>query len=315
MIEGHVFNMTLSMGISIYPQHGTTSQELLEHADIAMYEVKKKTRDGFKIYDALMSSRVATKASMFSEVKKALKQNEFVMHYQPIIDFNTNLIIGAEALVRWHHSKYGILQPESFLEFILSGDMDKEFGDMVILNVLKDLAILNKTFINQKLTLSINISRDQFFNPNFCSDILDLSKKYNIDKSQIELKIVEMQINQNSTVAKEKIESLHLMGFKIVLDDFGIEHSSLNNLKNFKVYKLKIDKSFIKNIIEDENDLNITKSIVNTAKLFNIKVQAEGIETKEQYLKLKNMGCDFSQGFYHSTALSIDDFISYYNKI
>ncbi|HEY9204008.1 MAG TPA: EAL domain-containing protein [Sulfurimonas sp.] len=313
-IDTHIFNVTLSIGIAIYPQHGTTRQELLKNADIAMYEVKKTKRDDFRVYNSTMSSEAATKLSMKAEIRRALEQNEFVMHYQPVIDFQTNSVVGAEALVRWYHSKRGILEPIEFLELVLSGDMDREFNCMVISKVLNDLAIMNKTFLNKKLVISVNISKDQFFNPTFSSNVSEASKSYSIDKSQIEFKIVENQIMKNSSAAKENIETLHLMGFRIALDDFGIEHSSLNHLKNFKVDKLKIDRSFIKNIAQDENDLNIVKSIVNTAKLFNLKVQAEGIETKEQYRELKKIGCDFSQGFYHSSALSMNDFICYFNR-
>ncbi|TKI70845.1 EAL domain-containing protein [Sulfurimonas crateris] len=313
-IDTHIFNVTLSIGIAIYPQHGTTRQELLKNADIAMYEVKKTKRDDFRIYDKSMSSEAATKLSMKADIRRALEKNEFVMHYQPVIDFKTNSIVGAEAFVRWHHSKRGILEPSEFLELVLSGDMDKEFNCMVVSKVLNDLVIMNKTFLNKKLVVSVNISKNQFFNPTFSSNVSEASKSYSIDKSQIEFKIVENQIMKNSSVAKENIETLHLMGFKIALDDFGVEHSSLNNLKNFKVDKLKIDRSFIKNIAQDENDLNIVKSIVNTAKLFNLKVQAEGIETQKQYMELKKIGCDFSQGFYHSSALSMDDFIDYFNR-
>lgn len=313
-IDTNIFNVSLSIGIAIYPQHAATSDDLLKNADIAMYEVKKEKRDGFKIYKKLMSNRAATKLLMQADIKRALKEKEFVMHYQPVVDFHNNSVVGAEALVRWYNTKKGILEPKDFLELVLSGDMEKEFGCMVFLKVLEDLKILNKNILDKKLTISINISKEQFFNPSFCSDLEDTSKKYNIDRSQIELKIVESQVMQNISVAKDIIKKLHLMGFKIVLDDFGVEYSSLNHLKLFEVDKLKIDKSFIKNMIKDKNDLNITKSIINIAKLFNLKVQAEGIETKEQYLKLKDIGCDYSQGFYHSNPMPIDDFINYVNK-
>jgi len=313
-IDTNIFNVSLSIGIAIYPQHAATSDDLLKNADIAMYEVKKEKRDGFKIYRKLMSNRAATRLLMQADIKRALKEKEFVMHYQPVVDFHNNSVVGAEALVRWYNTKKGILEPKDFLELVLSGDMEKEFGCMVFSKVLEDLKILNKNILDKKLTISINISKEQFFNPSFCSDLKDTSKKYNIDRSQIELKIVESQVMQNISVAKDIIKKLHLMGFKIVLDDFGVEYSSLNHLKLFEVDKLKIDKSFIKNMIKDKNDLNITKSIINTAKLFNLKVQAEGIETKEQYLKLRDIGCDYSQGFYHSNPLPIDDFINYFNK-
>lgn len=315
VIDKNIFNVTLSIGVSVYPEHGTIAQDLVRNADIAMYEVKKTTKDSFKIYDKFMSRKVAMKLLMQTEIRRALKQDEFVIHYQPIVDLNGNFVVGSEALVKWHSTERGVLEQDDFLEFILSGDMEKEFGFMIVSKVFEDLIAFNKLFPNEKLTISINIFNHQLLNLNFYSDIENISKKYDIDRSQIELKIVESQIVKNISAVKENIINLYLMGFKIVLDGFGIEYSSLNHLKNFKIDKLKIDRSFIKNIVEDQNDLKITKSIINTAKLFDMKVQADGIETKEQYLMLKDIGCHYSQGLYHSDALPREDFIKIVNNI
>ncbi len=314
-IDGEIFNITLSIGISIYPQHGTSRHDLLKNADIAMYEVKRSTRDNFKAYDQFMSNNIYTKLFMQNSVRKALKKDEFVMYYQPVINLHTNSIVGAEALVRWSKSKNNVLEPAHFLKFVLSGDMSKEFGDMVVSKVLQDLTLLNEVFLNKKLILSINISKDQLLNSNFSSEFISLFKNYNITPSQIELEIFEVEIIQNSDIVKKNIENLSSIGFSIVFDNFGIGNSSLSFLRDIKVDKLKIDRSFIKNMIENKKDLKITKSIVDMAKLFDLKVQAEGVETKEQYMKLKNMGCDYSQGFYYSSAAPMHDFINFCNKI
>lgn len=314
-IDDKIFNITLSIGASIYPQHGTSRHDLLKNADIAMYEVKRSTRDNFKIYDQFMSNNIYTKLFMQNSVRKALKKDEFVMYYQPVINLHTNSIVGAEALVRWNKSKNNILEPANFLKFVLSGDMSKEFGDMVVSKVLQDLTLLNEVFSNKKLILSINISKEQLLNSAFSSEFISLFENYNITPSQIELEIFEVEIIQNSDIVKKNIENLSSIGFGIVFDNFGVGNSSLSFLRDIKVDKLKIDRSFIKNMIEDKKDLKIAKSIVDMAKLFDLKVQAEGVETKEQYIKLKNMGCDYSQGFYYLSAAPVHDFINFCNKI
>lgn len=314
-VENQIFHVGLSIGVAIYPQHGRTSGDLLKNADIAMYEVKKSTRGDFKIYSKLMSTKIAVTISIQNEIKKALKDDMFVIHYQPIMDMHTSFIVGAEALVRWNHSKKGILEPESFLQYVLLGDIGREFGCMVLSKVLKDLNHINETLPKSKLQISINISKYQLSNSTFCFDFLNIFEKNFIKANQVGLEIVETEIMQNSDMVKKNVEELSFCGFNIAFDNFGTGYSSLSYLRDIKVDKLKIDKSFVKNMLENEKDLNIVKSIIDIGKLFNLSIQAQGVETKEQYLKLKEIGCHFSQGFYHSQPLGVDDFIRYYNKI
>lgn len=314
-VENQIFHVGLSIGVAIYPQHGSSSEELVKNADIAMYEVKKSTRGDFKIYSKLMSTKIAVTTSMQNNIKKALKNDMFIVHYQPVIDMHKGSVVGAEALVRWNHPEKGILEPESFLQYVLSGDIGREFGCMVLSKVLKDLKHINDTLIENKLQISINISKYQLSNSTFCSDFLNIFENNFIKVSQVGLEIVETEIMQNSEIIKKNVEELSFCGFNIAFDNFGTGYSSLSYLRDIKVDKLKIDKSFVKNMLENEKDLNIVKSIIDIGKLFNLKVQAQGIEIKEQYLKLKEIGCHFSQGFYHSQPLCVDDFISYYNKI
>jgi diguanylate cyclase (GGDEF)-like protein/PAS domain S-box-containing protein len=314
-VENQIFYVGLSIGVAIYPQHGISNKDLLKNADIAMYEVKKSTRDDFKIYDKLMSTRIAITASMQNDIKKALEDDMFIVYYQPVIDLRTNSITGAEALVRWNHPQKGILEPDNFLQYVLSGDTGREFGCMVLLKVLKDLKYINETVPENKLQISVNVSKYQLSSPAFCSDFLNIFEKYFIKANQVELEIVETEILQNSDMIKKNIEELSSCGFSIAFDNFGTGYSSLGYLRDIKVDKLKIDKSFVKNMLENEKDLNIVKSIIDIGKLFDLRVQAQGVETKEQYLKLKEIGCHFSQGFYHSHPLRVDDFIGYFNKI
>lgn len=311
-VDGQIFSMSLSVGIAIYPEHGTKSQELLKHADIAMYEVKENGRAGSQIYASSMSKKIMTKTSMMLEIKRALLHKEFVMHYQPVIDFKNKCVSGVEALVRWNHPQRGIIPPDDFLHYILSSELEREFGDLVIESVFQDIQRFNQVFPDTNLSISINISREHFFTPSFCADIAIMMKKYAVEPSQIELELLEVQIMHNTELAKQNIDNLRLMGFRISLDDFGVEYSSLNYLKRFAVDKLKIDRSFVQNISEDPHDLKIVQSIINIGKLFDLKIQVEGIETLAQYDLLKLHGCDFSQGFYHSHAIGFEEFIGYY---
>lgn len=314
-VENQIFHVGLSIGVAIYPQHGKSSEELLKNADIAMYEVKKSTRGDFKIYSKFMSTKIAVTISIQNDIKKALEDDKFVIHYQPVIDMNNGSVVGAEALVRWNHPQKGILEPESFLQYVLSGDIGREFGCIVLSKVLKDLKHINDTLIENKLQISINISKYQLSNSTFCSDFLNIFEKNFIKANQVGLEIVETEIMQNSEIIKKNVEELSICGFNIAFDNFGTGYSSLSYLRDIKVDKLKIDKSFVKNMLENEKDLNIVKSIIDIGKLFNLSIQAQGVETKEQYLKLKEIGCHFSQGFYHSQPLCADDFITYYNRM
>ncbi len=313
-IDGVSFFMTLSLGVAIYPEHAITSQTLLKNADIAMYEVKESGRDNFKIYTESMSEKIINTNAIKVELKNALKRREFVMHYQPVLDFKSGDVVSAEALVRWNHPIKGLLAPESFLNFIFNTELEKEFGDLVIELVLKDLQKINAIFKGNKLIIAINISREHFFTQSFCSDMAGMIKEYNIAPSQVELEILETQLMHNVEQSKENIKNLRTLGIAISLDDFGVEYSSLNYLKEFDINKLKIDRSFIQNIDKDVHDHKITESIINIAKVFDLKIQAEGVETQKQYEKLKELGCDLSQGYLHSRPIGFEEFIWYYKK-
>lgn len=236
------------------------------------------------------------------------------MYYQPVIDFKSGDVVSAEALVRWNHPQRGILSPDTFLEYILNTDLEKEFGDLVIESVFEDLQKLNTIFKGNKLRIAINISREHFFTPSFSSDIVQTMKLYNIDPSQIELEILERQLMSNVNQAKENIQNLSSLGIEMAIDDFGMEYSSLSYLKEFQVDKLKIDKSFIQKMGEDIRDEKITLSIINIAKVFELSVQAEGVETQEQFDMLKKFGCEFSQGYLHSRPMVFEEFIGYYKE-
>lgn len=307
-IDSKIFNMTLSIGISLFPHQGTEQEELLKNADIAMYEVKNNGRNGFKIFNTEFSTNLLAKITMEKDIKNGILNDEFVMYYQPIIDVKTNEIIGAESLVRWNHPTKGLLYPEDFIQYISSKEMQKSFGDMIIKKVAQDIHNLNTT-LNKKLFFAINIFIEQLYHPTFCSDLAKIIQEYDILAQQIELEILETQLMYKKEKANEIINNLHHLGFKIALDDFGIEYSSLNYLKNFKLDKIKIDQSFLKNMQKNESNYKIVQLLISFANIFGLEIHAEGVETKNHYQILKKLQCDFSQGFYHSKAIPLLQFI------
>lgn len=310
-IEDKVFFMTLSIGISMFPDHGIVSEELIKNADVAMYEVKENGRNGYSVYNTVMTDKVTVKVKTQNELRHAIKHDQFVVHYQPVLDFATNKVISAEALIRWDKQNIGIVSPGEFLHFISEGDMNKDFGYLVFRKVMHDMAIMNSNLKCEDFKVAINIAPELFFDFGFAETLLGICNDFSILPTQIELELLETQIMKNPLIAQEKFNQLTQMGFDISLDDFGTGYSSLNYLKNFKVKKLKIDQSFVRDMLVSQSDNAIIKAIINLSQIFDMKVQAEGVETKEAYEVLKNYGCDYSQGYFHSKPLPFEKFIDF----
>lgn len=312
VIEGKIFFMTLSIGISIYPDHGEISEDLIKNADSAMYEVKENGRNGYIMYQNSFSEKLSLKVQTQSDLKSAIEKDEFELFYQPIIDMNSHNITGAEALIRWHHPQKGLLYPASFISYVENSDLIYDFGMMVCAKAFADLAILNQTCTQMnKFRLSINIATKQFFEDDFVLKLTSLMNDFVIDPTQIELEILETQIMQNPEIAQKKFNELHALGIKLALDDFGTGYSSLSYLKNFTIDKLKIDQSFVRDLLEDTNDQAIVQTIITMSKIFNMEVQAEGVETLEHENALMEMGCDFSQGYLYTKPIPLREFVEW----
>ncbi len=309
VIGDKVFFMSLSIGISVFPDHGKDSEDLIKHSDAAMYEVKENGRNGYKLYNQNMSDKISLKVTIQNELKIAIAKDEFEMYYQAVVDIKTKKFVGTEALVRWNHQVRGVLTPIHFINYIEEGGMSVDFGELVFKKVLQDIQIINSKLKNQDLKVSINISPEHFFKYTFVKDIEVFCKDFSIDTKQIELEILETSIMKNSEISKNKLDELHAKGFEIALDDFGTGYSSLSYLKNFKVNKLKIDQSFIRDFLEDNNDKAIVQAVINLAKIFNLKVQAEGVETLEHEKLLHKLDCHLAQGYFYNKPVTLNNFL------
>ncbi len=310
-IEDKVFFMSLSIGIAIYPIHGEDSEDLIKHADAAMYEVKENDRNGFKIYNQAMTDKVSTKLTLQNQLKISMEKDEFEMYYQAIVNVKTKKIIGAEALVRWNHTKRGVLTPFHFINIIEDSRMNIEFGELVFKKVLHDMQAINSAFKHSDFKVSINISAKHFFEPKFVGSLVGFCKDFSIEPSQIELELLETHIMKNSNVSTVKLEKLHEIGFQVAIDDFGTGYSSLSYLKNFKVDKLKIDQSFIRDFLEDKSDMAIVEAIIKLSETFGMRAQAEGIETQEHLELLETLGCDLAQGYHFNMPMQLDAFLNF----
>jgi len=313
VLDQNVFFMTLSIGIAIYPDHGTNSELLTKHADAAMYAVKESGRDGYMIYDEKMTQKVSHKLNIQNELKTSIDEGRFEMYYQAVVDMQNGKYIGAEALVRWNHPVKGVLTPYEFIDFIEDSPMSVRFGLLVLEKVMQDIKRMQKV-VPKDFKVAINISSSHFFKQNFERTLLRICQNAVVDPHNIELELLETHIMQDKQSASQKIETLKSHGFKVAIDDFGTGYSSLSYLKNFNADKLKIDKSFIRDFLEDNNDKDIVEAVIKLSKVFKLKVQAEGVESLEHHELLQKMGCDTAQGYYYNKPLPLHAFLELVKK-
>ncbi|USB33195.1 EAL domain-containing protein [Paenibacillus sp. YPG26] len=307
-INGSKFHVTASMGIAIYPNDGTDAESFMIYADNAMYRSKSKGRNNYTLFDANMKSNSSEKERLSLELalREALEAEQFIVYYQPQVDFTTRKIIGLEALLRWNSPEHGIVAPDKFIPILEETGLISQVGEWV----LREVCYQSKRWVDKgfpKFKMAVNLSSKQFMNDNLVEVISNTLKETGMDPNYLELEITEtmtMDVERAITV----LGQLNTLGVRISIDDFGTGYSSLNYLKKFPIHTLKIDKSFVRDIMLDQNDLNIVSTIISMAHNLNLDVVAEGVETEDQlhFLQMKN--CDTVQGYYFSKPLSVDDF-------
>lgn len=309
-LENATFYLSFSIGIAIYPYHGINTKDLIKNADAAMYEVKKSGRDGVLLYNSEFTKKLLKKVELQNRLKEATKNEDFQVFYQPILNLTSNKIIGAEALIRWFDKKENsYISPEKFIPIAENHGMIFDIGKFVRKQAFEDLLLILNNY-DENFVMSINVSSREFFQNDYVEDLDTMIKDFSINHKNIELEITETHIMQNSHLAINVLNKLKENNINLAIDDFGSGYSSLNYLKKFPINKLKIDKSFILDMLKDEDDRLITQTIINMSKIFKVKVQAEGVESKAHELALKEMGCDFSQGYYHSKPIPINEFLN-----
>ncbi len=301
-LEGRDLILTLSIGIAISPKDGTSASVLLRNADTAMYQAKALGRNTSSFFTPQMNVAMRRRFEIEEQMHGALERNEFELYYQPQIDVKTNTIIGAEALLRWHNIVLGEITPDEFIPIAEQTGLIAPIGVFVINQALR---FLNEwqTVNNQQYTMAVNLSPRQFRDPELVNIIIHALNENTISNECLELEITEGVLMDGQTSIREALLQIDELGIKLSMDDFGTGYSSLSYLREYPFDVLKIDRSFISGITDNKADCNLVKAAIAMSHSLEIKVVAEGVETKEQLDLLNELNCDIAQGFYLSKPL------------
>ncbi len=292
-------NIKASIGISLYPEDGNTAEILIKNADAAMYKSKEKSGTYHHFFKSEMGDRNFENIILENALYKALEKNELVIFYQPQIDSRTNRIMGAEALLRWKHPVKGMVSPIDFIPLAEETGLIVPIGKWVLLNACRQAKEWHaKGFTG--MTVSVNLSGRQFEEDDLIPMIEEILSETGLAPEFLHIELTENQIFKNTQVTLEKMREIKMLGVKIALDDFGTGYSSLGYLKNFPIDTLKIDRSFMFDIIKDKDNAAITSTIITLAQNLGLNVIAEGVEDEEQLKFLMAKNCFFMQGFYFS---------------
>lgn len=299
-------DITCSIGVSLYPIDGTSSETLINNSEAAMYMAKDVGRDSYTFYDEELNSEMLKRFQLENDLRKAILNDEFVVFYQPKVN-SDGAIEGMESLIRWKSPSKGLIPPFVFIPLVERNGMIKDLGQ----TVLQKSCDANKDWQNKgysPLIVAVNLSPFQFQQHDLIANIENVIKNSSLDSRWLELEITESGIMENERDALEKLHELKRMGFSIAIDDFGTGYSSLSKLQDYPIDTLKIDKSFIDNILTNQKTAAISKHIINLSHDLGFKVVAEGVETKEQLDFLIDNGCDQFQGYYFSKPLPEHEF-------
>ncbi|MHB8743402.1 MAG: putative bifunctional diguanylate cyclase/phosphodiesterase [Sulfuricaulis sp.] len=299
-IDGRHIEIGSSLGIAMFPEHGENPEVLLRLADVAMYKAKQ-SHSGYQVYSKELGHGADDQVALQDELRHAITNNELLLHYQPKIDFDAGRVSGVEALVRWQHPQLGLLFPDSFIPQAQQTGLIKPLTHWVLSAALQQIEEWQK--IGLALTVSVNISAINIQDPEFPDQVAKLLAKYAVPPSRLELEITESAMMSEPVRAIKCIKELGAMGLQIAIDDFGTGYSSMAYLKKMLIAKIKIDKSFVMDMIANHNDAVIVRSTVELGHNLGLKVVAEGVESREVWDSLKALGCDSAQGYYMSHPL------------
>ena len=307
-IENHDLNIALSMGIVEYPRHGDDVNILLQRADVAMYNAKNK-RAGYSVYESSEDSHAISRLALASELRQAINNNALRLFYQPKVDLETGNIFGAEALLRWEHTERGFISPDDFIPLAEHTGLIQPITCFVIESATKQCAKWNA--LGHKLLLSINVSMSCIHDARLPAKLNEVILGNKLAPEQITLELTESIFIKDPVRSKKILNNISSMGVGISIDDFGTGYSSLAYLKQLPVNELKIDRSFVMEMLEDENDAAIVRATIDLAHNLGIKVVAEGVESLEAAQQLKKLNCNYAQGYYLGRPMEVDDFIEY----
>ncbi|MBC8006995.1 MAG: EAL domain-containing protein [Prolixibacteraceae bacterium] len=306
-LESHEVQISASVGISVFPDDGQTMEDLIRNADAAMYHSKKSGRNRFEFFTPELNAPVAERLVLANQLRRAIADNQLVLHYQPQFDTATNRLIGAEALVRWNHIDHGLLYPDSFIALAEESDIIHLIGEWVLNEACRQIAQWQARNL-PIVPVAINFSAFQFRRSSLVQGVSSAFSRHGVKPNQLEIELTENAIMQDPKETAKTLDQLHDMGVSLSIDDFGTGYSSLSYLKRFPIDKLKIDRSFVEDLPHDLNDSAIVQAIVNLAKSLRMIVIAEGVETKAQLDFLRSLSCEAYQGFLGGRPIDAERF-------
>lgn len=298
LVNDFDFRLTASIGIVLFMDDNRTVDELMKFADSAMYNAKENGRDAYRFFDPRLQQTMEVKALLIERLHKAISTNAMVLYYQPqIFVKNNQQVIGVEALIRWCDSTHGMISPGSFIPLAEESGLIIPLGKWILREAMGQLKRWESDAVKKEWRISVNVSYKQFEKNDFIDSLKSMMNEFQIDPSKLRLELTEGLLIKNTDAALKKIKIIKALGFSLSIDDFGTGYSSLAYLKQFPVNELKIDQSFIRDLVIDPNDFIIVETILSIGRKFNLEVIAEGVETQEQYEQLISMGCKYFQGY------------------
>lgn len=296
------FRISASIGISLFPRDGSTAEALTQHSDVAMYQVKRSGRNGFRFFDTDLNSHYRQRIELENDLRTALERNEFELHYQPQVSVSQRKVIGVEALLRWNHPLHGLLGPAAFIQVAEEVGLITQISQWVVDRASRQLAIWHRTGY-QDLRLSFNLSPYDFDREDIVESIRDSLATHQIAPASMDVEITESVMMQDTDAVTAKVRQLRATGLGISIDDFGTGYSALAYLQKFPITSLKIDRSFVRDL-DAPGTHPIISAITGIARGFGLKLVAEGVETGAQARILRGLGCDCMQGYYFSRPVA-----------
>lgn len=307
MIENHAIMVGLSMGVSLYPDDGQDAKTLLRCADSALYHAKSEGRNNMQFYRLELTARLGHKLKMERGLRIAIEEKQFEIYYQPIITMSGGGIHSAEALIRWHHPDLGLVMPDTFIQLTEETGLISPIGEWVMHEACRQ-AVTWQRDGHEGIGISVNVSARQFKSNEILQNVEDALADSGLSPALLTLEVTEQLMLQNTEQNLSLIANLKDLGVRIAIDDFGVGYSSLNYIKRFNPHKLKIDRSFVHDLVGNPEDEAIVRAIVAMAHSLKMLVVAEGIETEVQRNFLQQEGCDLAQGFFYAKPCSAEDF-------
>jgi len=317
VVDGRTLVTTVSIGVALYPRDGIDMGELLRHSDTAMYQAKDRGRNNFQLFSPAMDRRLKERIAVEASLRTALQTRQLEVHYQPIVEIETHRVVALEALMRWKHPSQGFVRPDRFVRIAEDAGLIVPIGDFVLQRAVEDMVRWRQKGA-EVVPVAINVSAVQLQRSNLAETITRLTRQHGLEPTMLQIEITESAVFERREArgreaAQDTVAKLRELGIHIAIDDFGTGYSSLSYLKRWRVDTLKIDRSFVRDLVTDMSDLAIVSAIIAMARHLHIEVVAEGIEGWPQLEKLRALGCAYAQGYLFARPVAAEECDRYLN--